>query len=76
MCFYSKFVPNPNSDNQLEFPTDPDIKKRIQDWRGCFLSMLIDYHNKGPLTEAPEEFQEIVEQYVKRSFVRKGAQVS
>lgn len=69
VCFYSKFVPNPNPANPLEFPTDPEIKRHLQEWRGCFLALLIEYHNKGPLAEAPEEFQEVVRELQDKSDV-------
>jgi P4 family phage/plasmid primase-like protien len=59
VCFESRFLPNPDPSNPLEFQTDPDIKAKLSAWKGCFLALLIDYCKKGPLDEPPAEFQNL-----------------
>ena len=62
VCFESRFLPNPDPANPLEFQTDPDIKAKLNAWKGCFLALLVDYCRKGPLDEPPAEFQNLAKE--------------
>lgn len=44
--YISRFVDNPDPNNPLEFPIDPDISEKLERWSDTFISMLVDHHKK------------------------------
>lgn len=80
--FLSKFTLNPKAPN--EFPLDPHLSEKIQNWKSCFMSILLHYYElyreyglKAPsaVTKYTKEFQkecDIYSDFVEEVMVETG----
>lgn len=70
--FISRFVKNPNPNNQYEFPRDNTLEDKIVDWKEAFMHILLNYYKKyaeaGALSE-PKEVTAATDEYQKMSDV-------
>jgi P4 family phage/plasmid primase-like protien len=70
--FISRFVKNPNPNNQYEFPRDNTLEDKIVDWKEAFMHILLNYYKKyveaGSLNE-PREVTAATDEYQKMSDV-------
>ena len=71
ISFLSKFLEDPDPSQLLEFKTDPNLREKLNDWKGCFLSLLIRHFCMAPdaSTKIPSEFQALARQLEDRADV-------
>ena len=71
ISFLSKFVENPDPAKKREFKTDPNLHVKLNEWRECFISLLIKHFcmNAGSEDDTPEEFLSLAQQLQDRADV-------
>jgi P4 family phage/plasmid primase-like protien len=69
--FTSKFTDTPNPENENEFPIDMEISKHFEDWKECFMSLLIEYYKKYMTSgiAEPDEVLKCTKEYQKNNDV-------
>lgn len=67
--FESKFSDNPDPNNPNEFPADPKLHSKFDDWGSAFMSVLVDLYKKVVTTKErePDEVLEATREYQRRN---------